>query len=266
MKGMLDFAAGISREAGALLLDGFRNSRTIVSYKSRTDLVTNMDRASEKLIFDSIRKKFPDHTVIAEEGSRSDADGDFVWYVDPLDGTNNYAHGLPFFCVSIGVFSKSRERIEAGVVYNPFLDELFTALRGGGASLNGRRIGVSAIGDIGISMLATGFPYDRTGPLRKNLGHFNDFMPLIQGIRRLGAAAIDLCYVACGRLDGFWEGNLKPWDTAAGTLMVEEAGGRVSRYDGSRYDPEYPEVLASNGNIHDAMIGVLSRPSVNGGE
>lgn len=253
-----DFARTLAREAGAILLRGFRSGKTIISYKSRTDLVTDADRASEDFLVARISERYPSHAIIAEEGSRKVADGGYLWYVDPLDGTNNFAHGLPFFCVSIGVFSLSQKKVAAAVVFNPFLDEMFSAVRGEGAYLNGGRIHVSALNDIGISLIATGFPYDKAVSPDNNLKEFNRILPLIQGTRRMGSAAIDLSYVACGRLDGYWEGKLKSWDMAAGSLIVEEAGGRVSRYDGSPFDPEYPEIVASNGKIHDQLVSLLA--------
>lgn len=252
-----DFAEEIAGSAGEILLRGFRSETTIISYKSRTNLVTNIDRESEEFLFKSIQKKCPEHTIIAEEGSRNDAPGEFIWYIDPLDGTNNFAHGIPFFCVSIGIYSKECGSAAAGIVYDPYHNELFKAVRGGGAFLNGRRINVSSIADLGISMLATGFPYDKENTDKNNIRQFNAFLPRIQGVRRLGSAALDLSYVACGRIDGFWEPCLYAWDTAAGGLIVEEAGGTVTKYDGSGFDPEYPEILASNGKIHARMIEIL---------
>ena len=255
---MLDFARGIAREAGRIILGGFRSDDTVVEYKSRTNLLTNMDKASEEFLFNEINRRYPDHAIIAEEGSRKETDGEFIWYVDPLDGTNNYAHGLPFFCVSLGIFSRSLDRIVVGVVYNPHLDELFTAAAGEGAALNGEEIRVSHTGDMGISVVATGFPYDKENSEKNNLAEFNRILPRIQGIRRMGSAALDLCYVACGRLDGYWEQQLSPWDTAGGIIIVEEAGGLVTRFDGSAFDPEYPQVLASNGKIHGQLMGLLN--------
>ncbi len=253
-----DFAREISFEAGTILLKGFRSRKTVISYKSKTDLVTDVDRASEKYLVERISARFPDHTIIAEEGSRKDAPGDYIWYVDPLDGTNNYAHGLPFFCVSIGVFSIKLKKVVAGVVYNPFLDELFTAVRGGGAFLNNKPMRVSLLDDIGVSLVSTGFPYDKALSDNNNLREFNRIILRIQGIRRMGSAAIDLSYVACGRIDGYWEGKLKSWDMAAGSLIVEEAGGRVTTYNGGPFDPEFPEIVASNGKIHDQLISLLT--------
>jgi myo-inositol-1(or 4)-monophosphatase len=253
------FAKEIAVEAGDILLGGFRSDRTVVSYKSRTDLITDCDKASEAHLVARITNRFPDHTIIAEEGSRRDASGGYVWYVDPLDGTNNFAHGLPFFCVSIGVLSIELRQVIAGVVYNPFLDEMFYAVHGRGAFLNGDPIRVSSIDDIGISLVATGFPYDKAISENNNLKEFNRIILQIQGIRRMGSAAIDLSYVACGRLDGYWEGKLNPWDMAAGSLIVEEAGGRVTNYNGGMFHPEYPQIAASNGRIHNQLIELLSK-------
>ena len=255
---LLDFARDISTEAGKILSAGFRSKETIISYKSRTDLLTNVDKSSEEFLVGRISAAFPDHTIIAEEGSRKDAPGDYIWYIDPLDGTNNFAHGIPVFSISIGVYSRKTRNIVAGVVYNPYLNEMFTAVRGKGSCLNGERIRVSTLGYIGICLIATGFPYLSENMETNNSREFSRFLPRIQGIRRLGSAAIDLCYVACGRFDGYWEGGLKPWDMAAGSLVVEEAGGAVTRYHGEPFDPLHPEIVASNGLIHKQMIGILS--------
>jgi myo-inositol-1(or 4)-monophosphatase len=254
-----EFAREIAAEAGDIILGGFRSDRTVISYKSRTDLITDCDKASEARLVARITDRFPNHTIIAEEGSRREAPGGYVWYVDPLDGTNNFAHGLPFFCVSIGVLSIELRQVVAGVVYNPFLDEMFYAVRGRGAFLNGAPIRVSLIDDIGISLIATGFPYDKAISDNNNLEEFNRVILRIQGIRRMGSAAIDLSYVACGRLDGYWEGKLNPWDMAAGGLIVEEAGGRVTNYNGGMFHPEYPQIAATNGRIHNQLIELLSK-------
>jgi len=251
------FAVELCRGAGSILLSGFRSKSTRISYKSRTDMVTNIDRESEEFIVSAIKKKYPDHSIVAEEGSRRDSSGEFKWYIDPLDATNNYAHGIPFFCVSIGVHSSKENRIVSGAVYDPFHDEMFHSSFGGGARCNDEKIQVSNTQDIGIALLATGFPYAKEDMERNNLRQLNAFLPQIQCIRRLGSAALDLCYLASGRIDGYWEPLLHPWDTAAGSLIVEEAGGRVTKYNGDTFDPEYPEILASNGILHDRMIGIL---------
>ncbi len=253
-----DFAVDISREAGALLLEGFRSASTEVSYKSRTNLVTNMDHASEEFLFKAVSEKFSRHTIIAEEGSRKESPGDFIWYIDPLDATNNYAHGIPVFCVSIGVFSRELDRVAAGVIYDPLHQELFSATYQGGAFLDGSRLSVSDTEEMGISLLATGFPYEKEDPAKNNLAQFSRVLPHVQGIRRMGSAAIDLAYVACGRLDGYWEPELQPWDMAAGAIIVEEAGGTVTAYNGRKFDPEIAEIIASNGKIHLSLIDTLA--------
>lgn len=254
---LLSFATDLAREAGQILNDGFRSPDLQISYKSRTNLVTDRDHAAERLIVSRILSAFGDDSIVAEEGSSRSGAGSHIWYVDPLDGTNNYAHGLPFFCVSIGIYGRESGDPLVGVVFNPFLDELFTAAAGAGAFLNGAPIRVSAMEDLGKSLLATGFPYNKEDRARNNLNEFNALLPRIQGIRRMGSAAIDLCSVACGRLDGYWEGELSPWDTAAGALIVREAGGHVTRYDGRPFSPDYPQVLASNGRIHTQMMEAL---------
>lgn len=249
----------ISLEAGNLLMTGFRSSSTQISYKSRTDMVTSMDVESERLICSGIWKNFPGHAIIAEEGHGRDSDCEFIWYVDPLDATNNYAHGIPFFCVSIGVYSRIMDRMVCGTVYDPCHREMFQASLNSGASVNGSRIEVSGTSDPGIALFSTGFPYAKDDMEHNNLRELSSILPNIQCVRRLGSAALDLCYTACGRIDGYWEPMLKPWDTAAGSLILEEAGGMVTKYDGSTFDPLYPEIAASNGNLHDFLIGMLAR-------
>ncbi len=258
LKEITDFAEEISREAGSLLLSGFRSDTTEISYKSRTNLVTNMDRASEEFLFNAVNDRFPKHSIIAEEGSRKDTADNFTWYIDPLDATNNYAHGLPIFCVSIGIYSRELDRVAAGVIYDPLHDELFRAHHKGGAFLNGNPISVSGIDEMGISVLATGFPYEKEDPEKNNLKQFINVLPNVQGMRRMGSAAIDLAYVACGRLDGYWEPELQPWDMAAGAIIVEEAGGTVTAYNGRKFDPEIAEIIATNGKIHISLIDILA--------
>jgi len=255
---ILKFSIEIALEAGKILMKGFRSPDTEISFKSRTNLVTNIDRESEIHLFQRVRATFPNHAIVAEEGNLHETNDDYIWFIDPLDATNNYAHGLPYFCVSIGVYSKSEKRMITGVVYNPYLGEMFFASRGGGSFLNNELIKVSETRDIGISVLATGFPYDKENHEKNNLMQFNKFLPRIQGIRRMGSAAIDLCYVACGRLDGYWEPELCSWDMAAGSIIVEEAGGVVTKYDGSIFDQDIAEIVASNGIIHNQMISVLN--------
>ncbi len=254
-----EFTEEIAKNAGEILLKGFRSESTTISYKSKTNLVTNIDRESEKYLFNSIKEKYPAHSIIAEEGSRRDSQGEFIWYVDPLDATNNFAHGIPFFCISIGVFSIQLKKVVLGIIYDPLHNEIFRGIKGDGSFLNGQRIHVSSSDDIGISLLATGFPYNKNDTEKNNVKEFNTFLPCIQGIRRLGSAALDLSYLACGRIDGYWEPGLHPWDMAAGSIIVEEAGGIVTQYNGEPFDPEYPEILASNGKLHRTMIDLLSK-------
>ena len=257
LKEIEKFAKEIAYESGEILLKGFRSADMKISYKSRTDLVTNIDKASEDFLYKKVSEKYPDHTIIAEEGSYQDGDGEFVWYIDPLDATNNFAHGIPYFCVSIGIYSHHLKRVVVGVVYDPFHDECYSGILGDGAKLNEEIIHVSTKEEIGISMISTGFPYEKEDPEKNNLKQFSKFLPKVQGIRRIGSAALDLCYLAVGRFDGFWEPELKSWDMAAGSLIVEEAGGKVTNYAGEHFDPLVPEIVASNGIIHNRMIQIL---------
>jgi len=257
--GLLNFAIQTARDAGSLLAERFGRALRITN-KSELDLVTESDLASEKLIIDRIKTYHPRHAILAEESGASspptaEAQSEWRWIIDPLDGTTNYAHGYPTFCVSIGL--EHNGRMEVGVIYDPVRDELFTAERGEGASLNGRRIHVSAINSLSAALLCTGFPYD-VRERSEFARHFTNFIMNAQAVRRDGAAALDLAYVACGRFDGFWEEGLKPWDVAAGSLMVEEAGGRVSKYDGAPLSIYTPPILASNGLVHEQMMHVLS--------
>ena len=256
---MLNFAIQTARDAGRLLAERFGRKLEITN-KSEIDLVTESDLASEKLIIERIKSYYPRHAILAEESGASEpADrerqSDWRWIIDPLDGTTNYAHAYPCFCVSVGLECKGR--LEIGVVYDPLRDEMFTAERGQGASLNGRRIRVSPTPHLASALLCTGFPYDvrERGEFAR---HFANFIMHAQGVRRDGAAALDLAYVAAGRFDGFWEEGLKPWDVAAGALLIEEAGGRVSNYAGEALDIFTPPILASNGLIHDEMRRVLA--------
>src|SRR5947208_3280422 len=251
---MLNFAIQTAKDAGRVLAEKF--GRVIqISQKGEIDLVTEADIASEKLIIERIQTHYPRHSILAEESGASDHErAEFRWIVDPLDGTTNYAHGYPCFCVSIGLECKGR--LEIGVVYNPMLDEMFSAERGRGVSLNGRRIRVSPTPTLKSALLCTGFPYD-VRERNEFARHFANFIMNAQGVRRDGAAALDLAYVAAGRFDGFWEEGLKPWDVAAGALIIEEAGGRITDYRGGPLDIHKPPVVASNGLIHEDMMRVL---------
>ena len=240
----------ISREAGRLIMTYFER-RIGYEYKGDVDLVTEADRASEKLIVERIRQHFPSHDIVGEEGTRKDTGSDYRWYVDPLDGTTNFAHGYPVFCVSLGV--EGTDGIVAGVLYDPTRDELFAAEKGSGASLNGRPIQVSKTKKLSESLLATGFPSHKRHK-NPNIHFYHQLTLRSHGLRRAGSAALDLANVASGRYDGFWEFNLNPWDTAAGVLLVTEAGGLVSRFDGSPWRIDSSETLASNGILHKELM------------
>lgn len=229
-----------------------------ISHKGEIDLVTEVDRAAETAILTAIRERFPDHDIVTEETVLARTGSRFVWFVDPLDGTTNFAHGYPFFCASVAL-SVAGE-LAAGAIYDPIKRELFTAERGAGAHLNGRRLQTSKSADLLRSLLVTGFPYDFRQDLARSLRLFNRFMAHARAIRRDGAAALDLAYIAAGRADGFWEERLKPWDVMAGALMIAEAGGRVSRFDGSPIGLRADETLASNGPLHEAMLSVFAQP------
>ncbi len=251
---LLRFAESTAGRAGGILKRGF-NSVMDVRYKGRINPVTEWDVKSEEYITDRISKNWPDHSVLAEEGSDRDENSGYRWVIDPLDGTVNFAHGFPVYCVSIAV-EYDGETV-AGAVYDPERDEMFSAGAGLGARLNGRKIRVSSETKLQRSMLATGFAYDVATARRNNLGYFSRMVKAAQAVRRPGSAAIDLCWLACGRLDGFWELHLHPWDTAAAQLIVTEAGGRVSRFDGGPYSIFDDEILASNGRIHRSMQKLL---------
>lgn len=247
--------------AGDLQMAGF-GGELRVDKKGTIDLVTEIDVAVERMFRAMIRERFPGHRVLAEElGGGEEPASRFCWIFDPLDGTTNFAHGLPIFCSSLAL--EADGRIEIAAVYDPTRQELFTAERGEGARLNGAPLRVSASATLIDSLLCTGFPYDVHGALDEVVGLFGDFVGRARAVRRLGSAAIDLCYVAAGRLDGFWEQRLQPWDVAAGTLLVEEAGGRVTGLDGSPLDVRAGHVLASNGRIHDQMIDTIRARSRN---
>ncbi|RJP55762.1 MAG: inositol monophosphatase [Deltaproteobacteria bacterium] len=259
MREMLGVAIEAAKEAGKILKENLGKSIEI-GFKGEINLVTDIDITSEKTIVHIIRNKYPDHQILTEEGEGHKGTPSHKWIIDPLDGTTNYAHGYPCFCVSIA-FEKNGN-ILFGVIYDPVLDELFTAEKGGGACLNGRKIRASSTDKLIHSMLATGFPYDLRESQNNNLIHFNNFTMSAQAIRRAGSAALDLCYVAMGRFDGFWELKLSPWDVAAGSLIVREAGGMVSDFKGGVFDIYSKEILASNGKIHYEMVEVLKREVV----
>jgi myo-inositol-1(or 4)-monophosphatase len=245
-----------AEEAGRMLLRGFGRVED-VRHKGTVDLVTEYDRAAEKRIVSIIRDRHPDHAIVAEEGQGQEGSSLWRWFVDPLDGTTNYAHGYP--CFSVSIAAEREGRTVVGMVHDPLHAETFTAVRGEGALLNGTPIRVSTTAELSESLLATGFPYDVRESGENNLDHFGAFIVSAQAVRRAGSAALDLSYVAAGRFDGFWELKLKPWDVAAGALIVLEAGGTVTDFRGGSEGIDGREVVASNGLIHDAMLSVLRR-------
>jgi myo-inositol-1(or 4)-monophosphatase len=259
MNSYLEVAVEAAREAGGILLTELDRPVNI-SYKGEVDIVTQADKRSEQAIVTRLRTHFPKHAIIGEEGgaqpaTSADSSGArFCWYVDPLDGTTNFAHGFPWFCVSIGLAegAPGKEELLAGVVYQPVTQELFTAAKGEGAYLNNKRIHVSKIDKLATSLLGTGFPAHKRAQ-NPNIHYYWNFTLRSHGVRRAGSAALDLASVACGRFDGFWEFGLNPWDTAAGVLLVREAGGSVTDFAGQPYQLGARELLASNTNIHAEM-------------
>ena len=258
MAELVNIAESIAREAGALLRDFYRRG-VATEYKGDVDLVTEADRASEALIVARLKAALPAHGVYGEEGARSGLDNEFRWYIDPLDGTTNFAHGFPAFCVVLGcerrhagLAAEEDGEMVAGVIYDPLRDEMFSAERGGGAFLNGSPIHVSKAKLLQESLIATGFPSHKRH-LNPNIHFYQEFTLRSHGVRRAGSAALDLAYVACGRLDAFWEFKLNPWDTSAGYLLVEEAGGTITHFDGGKFTLDSREVFASNGLIHAEM-------------
>ena len=258
MAEFVGIAETIAREAGALLREFYHRGVT-TEYKGDVDLVTEADRASEALIVARLKEMLPSHGVYGEEGTRQGLENEFRWYIDPLDGTTNFAHGFPAFCVVMGcerrvpgLAADQDGEMVAGVIYDPLRDEMFSAERGGGAKLNGKAIHVSKAKLLQESLIATGFPSHKRH-LNPNVHFYQEFTLRSHGVRRAGSAALDLAYVACGRLDGYWEFKLNPWDTSAGYLLVEEAGGVVTHFDGGTFTLDSREVFATNGLIHQEM-------------
>jgi len=257
------------KEAGKIQEEKFGENFKI-EHKGEINLVTEVDYQCEKVIIDIIKRDYPEHEILTEEAGSvkglppshspltkgGQMEGKYKWIIDPLDGTTNYAHSYPCFCASVGL--EIDGEIVAGAVYNPMIDELFTSIKGEGAYLNGNRIRVSKIGDINKSLLATGFPYDIRESKENNLNHFCNFAVRAQAIRRPGSAVLDLCYLAAGRFDGFWELKLYPWDMAASSLIVKESGGMITDFKGSEFSIYKGEMLASNGLIHKEMINILN--------
>jgi myo-inositol-1(or 4)-monophosphatase len=252
---MLPFIVDLTREAGALLRDRLAHPREL-TFKSRADLVTDVDLASERLLVTALRKQFPDHAIVAEEAGGQHEGTRYVWLIDPVDGTTNYAHSYPVFSVTLALLD--RGELALGIVYDPMRDETFTAERGKGAWLNGRQLRVSPTNNLREALLSTGFPYHRFTNPDTNIAQFGAMIMQCQGIVRSGSAAIDLAYVAAGRSDGHWELGLNPWDSAAGALLVREAGGQMSDWTGGVYDPWNKRVVATNGLIHREILDVLA--------
>jgi myo-inositol-1(or 4)-monophosphatase len=258
-----DVAEGIAREAGELLRE-FYSKGVATEYKGDVDLVTEADRSSEKLIVERLKAAFPSHGVYGEEGTRSGLESEYRWYVDPLDGTTNFAHGFPAFCVILGLEHRAKGlratadgEIVAGAVYDPLRDEMFVAEKGKGAWLNGRPIQVSKTATLKESLTGTGFPSQKRH-VSPNVHFYQEMTLRSHGVRRAGSAGLDLAYVASGRLDGFWEFNLNPWDTSAGVLLVTEAGGTVTHFDGGAFTLDSREVLATNGLIEGEMVHLFT--------
>ena len=249
------FSEAIAREAGELLKERLHAHHTI-DYKGEINLVTEADHLSEALIVRRIGLEFPSHGILAEESPEIPNDSGCRWIIDPLDGTTNYAHGFPVFCVSIALEIDGVIRL--GVVHDPMRDEMFMAEKGAGAFLNGERLLVSRVAEVSRGLLATGFPYDIRETRNNNLNYFRAMAMKAQALRRAGAAALDLAYLAAGRFDGFWELKLKPWDTAAGWLLITEAGGTVTDFNGGTYGLRSPNLLATNGLIHKEMLRILT--------
>ncbi|HET9362349.1 MAG TPA: inositol monophosphatase family protein [Vicinamibacterales bacterium] len=263
---LLATAAEIVLRAGDIQMSR-RQSGFHVEKKGTIDLVTEVDLECERMCRSVLAERFPDHDVLAEElssGPAEPASSRYRWVFDPLDGTTNYAHGLPIFCASLAL--EIDGEAEVGAIYDPTRKELFTAERGEGAYVNGTRLHVSDTAGLGDSLLVTGFPYDVHERLHDLVPLFGAYLGRARAVRRLGSAALDLCYIAAGRFDGFWEQRLKPWDVAAGGLIVTEAGGRVTGMDGTRFDPAAGHLVASNGRIHDEMLGVIATHQGAGGK
>ena len=252
---MIDQATKIALAAGVILREKLEAGVSI-EHKGRIDLVTDADRAAEAFIVQELRKVFPSHGILGEEGARIEGTSDYLWVIDPVDGTTNFAHGFPYFSVSLGLVKG--DEVVLGIVHNPMSQECFVAERGSGAFLNGQKLSVSKQTTLEASLLTTGFPYDIATTDETNLKSFELVNKVSQGVRCLGSAALDLCHVASGRLEGFWERSLQPWDIAAGSLIVTEAGGQVTRCNGGGFSPLGHEICATNGQIHQELLHLLA--------
>jgi myo-inositol-1(or 4)-monophosphatase len=253
---LLALAIQAVRESGRIQKEWLHKDKRI-ELKGEINLVTEVDKRCEQRIIEIIKKAFPEHNILTEETPMPELPSPYRWIVDPLDGTTNYAHGYPCFCTSLAL--ELEKEIVLGAIYDPLLDELFTAQKGKGAFLNNEQIAVSLTDRLTNALICTGFPYDLRESRENNLDHFNNFIMEARAVRRDGSAALDLCYVAAGRFDGFWELKLYAWDVAAGKLIIEEAGGRVTDFHGGPADIYGQQILASNGRIHKEMIRVLQR-------
>lgn len=254
---LLQIAKKLAHDAGLIALDYQKKALKIENKSSAFDFVTDADKACEKLIIDTIRKHFPDHSILSEEAGEINPGGEYKWIIDPIDGTTNFAHGLPIFCISIGIVYQGRPII--GVVEIPALRETFHAQKDRGAFRNESRIFVSKTAEMKAGLFATGFPYSRESRYKKNMELWDGMYSQCHGVRRFGSAAIDLCYTACGRFDGYWEYDLKAWDIAAGKIILEEAGGTITNMDGSLLDPKKGALLASNTALHSQMLNFLKQ-------
>ncbi|MDD3150472.1 MAG: inositol monophosphatase family protein [Candidatus Gastranaerophilales bacterium] len=251
MKKMIEIAKKAALEAGKIHMEFFNHDKEIFFKQNEFDLVTNVDRQSEQVICSIIKQEYPEHAFLGEESGASTNLSEYLWIIDPLDGTTNYTHNFPHFAVSIGLYKSGKPLL--GVVLDPFKKEMFWAIKGEGAFLNDKKISVSNADCLKKALLATGFPYGRDNILEKNLEYFKKFIYKAQAVRRPGSAALDLCYVASGRLDGFWELNLSPWDVAAGVLIIEEAGGKVTNFNSDKFDYNIKNILATNKKIYTEM-------------
>ena len=252
----IPFASELAHEAGAILMSHYRKVQ--VEYKGSFDTVTAADRASEQWVIEQIRSHYPSHSIVAEEGGGIDQGSEFVWYIDPLDGTTNYAHGLPRFCVSIGLWAAGKGLV--GVIYDPLNNDLYTAEKGSGAYLNSRRIQVSQENQLAKGLFATGFPSSIRNE-NPNFHYFHQVGMLSHGVRRTGSAALDLCSVACGNLEGFWEIGLKPWDVGAGLIILHEAGGTSCDFARGRYNPGDRALVATNGHVAEELLALFDEIS-----
>jgi myo-inositol-1(or 4)-monophosphatase len=257
MKPTLNYIQDIALRTGKIIKKGYQQKNTIIN-KGQIDIVTDVDKQAEEFILKNLNKDFPTHQIVAEESGNQAGDTDHKWFIDPIDGTTNFAHKFPNFCVSIAY--QYQDDLDIGVVYNPITEEMFFAEKGNGAFLNGNPIHVSTSNNLEKSLLVTGFPYDRFDNPNNNLSHFNRLALQVQGIRRFGAAALDLCFVACGRVDAYWEIRLEAWDLAAGTLIAREAGANVTKLNGNPKVLELPySVIAANPVLHDLLKTEISK-------